>query len=169
MKICRYCGTRNEEQNKFCISCGAPLTQAAGSDGGPKGDHSGNTGAGSRGGRPEEEIIYTDAAPRSIVLCIILTVVTCGIYSFYWTYKLNNEINDLARDPDAPGGGLVIIFWLITLGIYGLYWYYKMGQKCDYIRQTNSSSGILYLILGAIGLGIVANALIQDTINRVLE
>jgi hypothetical protein len=44
-----------------------------------------------------------------------------------------------------------------------------MGQKCDYIRQHDAYSGILYLILGAFGLGIVSFALIQDSINKVLE
>ena len=64
---------------------------------------------------------------------------------------------------------MVIFLMIVTFGIYGLYWLYKMGQKCDYIRQVNGSSGVLYLILGIFGLGIVADALIQDTINKVLE
>lgn len=153
MKICRYCGTQNEDRSNFCTGCGAALEESAGR----------------RNGQPEEEIIYTDVAPRSIVLAIIFTIITFGFYGIYWMYKLNNEINELARDPDAPGGGLVIILWIVTLGIYGFYWYYKMGEKCDYIRQTNNNSGLIYLILAIIGLGIVSNALMQETINKVLE
>ena len=44
-----------------------------------------------------------------------------------------------------------------------------MVQKCDYIRQQNSYSSILYLVLGLFGLGIISYALIQDSINKVLE
>jgi hypothetical protein len=43
-----------------------------------------------------------------------------------------------------------------------------MGQKCDYIRQQDSYSSILYLVLGVFGLGIVSFALIQDSINKAL-
>jgi hypothetical protein len=44
-----------------------------------------------------------------------------------------------------------------------------MGEKCDYIAQTHTSNNVLYLVLGIFGLGIVSIALMQDTINRVLE
>ena len=84
-------------------------------------------------------------------------------------YRLNDEINELAQDEMAPGGGLVIILTVLTCGIYGLYWYYRMGEKCDYIAQTHTSNNILYLVLGIFGLGIVSIALMQDTVNRVLE
>ena len=98
-----------------------------------------------------------------------LSFVTCGIYMLYWIYRLNDEINELAQDEMAPGGGLVIILTVLTCGIYGLYWYYRMGEKCDYIAQTHTSNNILYLVLGIFGLGIVSIALMQDTVNRVLE
>ena len=154
MKICGHCGSGNDDNSRFCIHCGAPLMTQSGSDA-------------DRG--PQEEIIYTDVAPRSIPISIILSFVTCGIYMLYWIYRLNDEINELAQDETAPGGGLVIILTVLTCGIYGLYWYYRMGEKCDYIAQTNSSSNVLYLVLGIFGLGIVSVALMQDTINRVLE
>ena len=118
---------------------------------------------------PKEESIYTNAAPRSIPLAIVLSFVTCGIYMLYWIYMLNDEINELAQDETAPGGALVLILIVLTCGIYGLYWYYRMGEKCDYIAQTHTSNNILYLVLGIFGLGIVSIALMQDTINRVLE
>ena len=108
-------------------------------------------------------------APRSIPLAVILTIVTCGIYGLYWIYKLNDEINEMAQDESAPGGAMVLILFIVTCGIYGLYWLYRMGEKCDYIAQTHTSNNIVYLILGIFGLGIVAIALMQDTINRALE
>ena len=154
MKICGHCGSGNDDNSRFCIHCGAPLMTQSESDT-------------SRG--PKEEIIYTDVAPRSIPISIILSFVTCGIYMLYWIYRLNDEINELAQDETAPGGGLVIILTVLTCGIYGLYWYYRMGEKCDYIAQTHTSNNILYLVLGIFGLGIVSIALMQDTVNRVLE
>ena len=154
MKMCGHCGSGNDDNSRFCIHCGAPLEARSGSDA-------------DRG--PKEEIIYTDVAPRSIPIAIILSFVTCGIYMLYWIYRLNDEINELAQDETAPGGGLVIILTVLTCGIYGLYWYYRMGEKCDYIAQTHTSNNVLYLVLGIFGLGIVSIALMQDTVNRVLE
>lgn len=173
MKICRYCGAQNSDTNKFCIHCGAGLEQV---DSGASENKEyfesmrrerrmDEAAQDDRG----ERIIYTNVAPRSIALSIILSFVTCGIYVFYWQYKLNNEVNDLAEDSMALGGGMVVFLSIITFGIFSLYWFYKMGQKCDYIRQQNSYSSILYLVLGLFGLGIISYALIQDSINKVLE
>ena len=191
MRYCGQCGQPNEDSNSFCTRCGAPLQQNPGNDAGfnsdpvpaptafsvndlnVNGSSAGDTSGGMNGGQtytpPREEVIYTDVAPRSVAVCIILTIVTCGIYGIYWMYKLNNEINELAQDPTATSGGLVILFTILTCGIFGLYWAYKMGQKCDDIRQMNGNSGILFLILSIFGLGIVAYALMQDCINKVLE
>ena len=103
---------------------------------------------------------------RNIVVCILLSLVTCGIYGIYWMLKLNDEINLLCGDTNATSGALVVIFSLITCGIYGFYWMYKMGEKCDFIKGVQGSSGILYLLLGIFGLSIVDFCLIQDTINK---
>ena len=67
---------------------------------------------------------------------------------------------------------LCVVLSIITCGIYGIYWMYKAGEKVAYIKQRNtgeidSSSSVLYLILGIIGFGIVAYALIQSELNKV--
>lgn len=178
MKMCGHCGQGNDDNNKFCMNCGAPLQTMSQDRQSQYSENTGSRYAGdsgqrqSRSGRstfPQEEIIYTDVAPRSIPLAVILSFVTCGIYYLYWIYRLNDEVNEMAQDETAPGGGLVLLLIILTCGIYSLYWFYKMGEKCDYIAQTNTSNNIVYLLLSVFGLGIVAAALIQDTINRALE
>ena len=105
--------------------------------------------------------------PRNIVLSVVLSFVTCGIYQIYWFIKMNDEVNALANEPDAPSGIMVFLFTLITCGIYGFFWMYKMGERCDKIKgSVGGSSGILYLILGILGLSIVSYILIQDSINK---
>lgn len=110
---------------------------------------------------------------RNIALCIVLSIITCGIYGIYWMYVLNEEINGLSGEQNATGGGLVILFTIITCGIYGWYWLYKMGERADRIKESmgrpGSSSGVLYLVLGIFGLGIVAYAMMQDTINTAVN
>lgn len=106
---------------------------------------------------------------RNIAVSIILSFITCGIYGIYWMIKLNDEINELVGDTQATSGGVVYILSLITCGIYGLYWMYKMGEKCDKIKNSNSSTGVVYLILGLFGLSIINYCLMQDTINKAIQ
>lgn len=111
--------------------------------------------------------VHPGIGQRNIVLAIILSFVTCGIYQIYWMIKINDEVNLLASEPDAPSGVIVFLLSLVTCGIYGLFWMYKMGERCDRIKgSVGGSSAILYLILGVLGLGIVNYCLIQDTLNK---
>ena len=106
---------------------------------------------------------------RSIAGCIILTFVTFGIYGIYWFVKLTNETNRLAPEEATMSGGLAFLVTLCTLGIYGLYWGYKLGKKMDIISGKESNSGIIYLLLTLLGLGIIAEALAQNELNGRIE
>lgn len=105
---------------------------------------------------------------RNIVVCIILSIITCGIYGLYWLCKLNDEMNTAVNEPNPTSGGMVILFTIITCGIYGWFWLYKMGEKVDKLKgETNGSTAIIYLILGIFGLAIVDYCLIQSELNNV--
>ena len=110
---------------------------------------------------------------RNIVTCIILSIVTCGIYGIYWFIMLNDEVNTLNQDLNGTSGGMAFLFSIITCGIYSYYWLYKMGDKLDniYLKagKPQSSRGILYLILGLFGFSIVSYALMQDSINKIVS
>ena len=175
MKICPKCNSLCEDSASFCQECGAPLPTP-------------NDNAHTQENQKQQESQFQQNAyqnnynqnnyyqygstagimPRNLVLAIVFSFLTCGIYSIYWMIKLNDEVNQICGDTQATGGGLVFLFTLITCGIYGWYWMYKMGEKCDQIKGVNGSSGILYLILGIFGLGIVSYCLMQDTINKVI-
>lgn len=110
---------------------------------------------------------------RNIVVAILLSIVTCGIYGIIWMIKLNDELNALANKQGATSGGMVFLLTLVTCGIYGWFWYYKMGENVDTIKankgEASSNSPIIYLVLGLFGLGIVNYCLMQDTINKTVE
>lgn len=112
-------------------------------------------------------------AKRNIALAIVLSFVTCGLYTIYWYICLADDVNRAADTPEATSGGLVFLFTLITCGIYGLYWAYKTGEKLDDLRQkrglSSGNRGILYLVLNIIGLGIVTYALIQSELNDIAD
>ena len=110
---------------------------------------------------------------RSIAKAVIFSLITCGIYSLYWLYKLTEEAHQLAGERTTATGGMVILYTFITCGIYSIYWFYKMGITANMIREqrgmsVDSSSPVIYLLLTIFGLGIVSEALLQDTLNAAI-
>ncbi len=48
---------------------------------------------------------------RNMILQVLLMIVTCGFYSFYWFYQVTRELKDDTRNEDAsPGLWTVLLF-----------------------------------------------------------
>ena len=107
---------------------------------------------------------------RNIAVCIVLTLVTRGIYGIYWIVCLTNDVNTVSGDVNGTSGGMVVLLTIVTCGIYGIYWAYKQGEKLDFTKNNrgipSSNSGVLYLILQIFGFGIIAYALMQNELNK---
>lgn len=109
---------------------------------------------------------------RNIALCIVFSIITCGIYGIYWFIVMTDDANSIAASSDdvTASGGMAFLLTIVTCGIYRLYWAYKMGEKLDNAkteRGMNSNSGnILYLLLCIFGLDIIAYALMQNDLNQ---
>lgn len=108
---------------------------------------------------------------RNIAVCIILSIVTCGIYGIYWFICLTDDTNTV-YGAEGTSGVKAFLFNLITCGIYGLYWMYKQGEKLEDakaqrgIGNPSPYMGIIYLVLAIFGFGIISYALMQDTLNK---
>ena len=110
---------------------------------------------------------------KNIVTCIILSIVTCGIYSLYWLYCIASDINAISDDPNAMSPVLVIVLSFVTCGLFFLYWVYKSGSLLDHQKmietgRTAESRPVLYVVL-ALFFPIVTYVLMQDTINQLAE
>ena len=155
--ICPNCGSNNPDGTTFCANCGSSMNAAPNNGAVPP-----QAPQQFPGGGPIEQ--------RNIALCIILSIVTCGIYGLYWIYKLTEDVNKLTGDPNATSGGMVILLSIITCNIYMWYWLYKQGDAIDQVKASrglsSGNSGILYLILAIFGLGIVSYALMQNELNQ---
>lgn len=163
--ICPNCGSNNPADAAFCPNCGATLQ---------------NNSAPNPNAVPPQtpppQFTGTPIPPnggieqRNLALCIILSIITCGIYGLYWIYTMTEDVNRLSGNPNATSGGIVILLGIVTCGIYIWYWLYKQGDTLDQIKTQrgvpSSNSGILYLILGIVGLSIVSYALIQNELNN---
>ena len=110
---------------------------------------------------------------RSIAACIILSLVTCGLYGLYWLACLANDANTVSGRQNDTSGGLVVIFSIITCNIYQIYWMYKAGEKIDTARQMrglpSQNNGLVYLLLTLFGFSIIAWALLQNELNNMTD
>lgn len=107
---------------------------------------------------------------KNIALCIVFSIITCGIYSWYWLYSLAEDVNAVANREDGPSGGMVLLFTIITCGIYGWYWLYKAGDALEQERAARGKAqgylAILFLVLAVVGLGIISYAIMQSELNE---
>lgn len=106
---------------------------------------------------------------RNIALCILFTILTCGIYGLYWMVVLNDDMLD-ALNEYGTSGTLVLVLDIVTCGIYGLYWIYQMGQRVDRLNamygRRSDNSGLLYLLISILGFSIVAYGVTQNELNN---
>lgn len=152
MSFCRNCGAKISDDTSFCPNCGARVSE-------------GNASGESSSTNAVTTVRRYTVAERNIAVAIILDILTCGLYGIYWMVKLNDEMLEVSNE-EGSGGLLVLALTILTCGIYGFFWYYKMGKCVDKTRGgVESSTGILYIVLAVLGLGIVNYALIQDAIN----
>lgn len=197
--ICKSCGKEIAPGTKFCMSCGAPAPEQTQSYQQPQYNAPPQpqyTAPQQPYGAPQQPYYGAPQQPygapqqpyygapqqagfapapitkRNIVTCILLSIVTCGIYGLYWFVCMVNDLNTASRSQNATSGGMVFLLSLITCGIYMIYWLFKAGDQVAAAKrfatgQNVSGQGILYLLLSIFGLGIVVYCLIQNELNQV--
>lgn len=161
--FCPNCGQFHNDTSKFCPNCGSPVQPAQQPN--PSQPNGWQPNAPANGYRAP--IRY-----RNIGLCVVLSIVTCGIYGIYWMVCLIDDLNIACEQPQDTSGLTVFLLSLVTCGIYMIYWCYKAGDKVTYIRRragapVDSNTSTLYLILAIFGLALVNYCLIQSELNNV--
>lgn len=108
---------------------------------------------------------------KNIVLNVILSIVTCGIYSIVWFINITDDVKEYSGDQEMQSGGVAFLLTLITCGIYGYFWAYKIGKLIENIQTNNGltakDNSILYIVLQFIGLGIVNYCIMQNDLNEI--
>ena len=173
--FCKNCGKEINEGTKFCPNCGqecsamADVTKAANdmfnatekqiasAVDDVRQSFNGENGNITPNGR---EKLKDD---RGLASYIILSIITCGIYSYYFLYKLAHDVN-IACENDkqtTPGLAAFIILSFVTCGIYACYWYYKLGNRlaanASYYGmnfQENGTTVLMWFIFGMLLCGI---------------
>ena len=73
---------------------------------------------------------------RSLIAYILLCLVTCGIYGYYFIYTVARDINIACADDDeeTAGLGVYLLLSIVTCGFYNIYWMYRLGNR---LTKTN--------------------------------
>lgn len=113
---------------------------------------------------------------RSVIGWLLLSIVTCGIYSYYFLYCLARDINVMCQDDgdSTPGLAAFILLSFVTCGFYAYYWYYKIGNRLQanaprygLMFQENGTTVLMWQIIGVLlcGLGPIfaMNIIIKNT------
>ena len=96
-KYCEKCGNKINEGAKYCDGCGAQV------------------------GFNEEYPSHPKFVKRDMVMAIVLSFLTCGIYGIYWFITMTDDSNTLV-DNKTASGGTAFLYCLVTCGIYFFYW-----------------------------------------------
>lgn len=187
-KFCFKCGKELDDSAVFCSGCGAnqQLNTTSTTDDNVNTNTNNDTATTTQQQPTQttsnEQTTYTTNTQsntngytrslvknRSIVLSIILSIITCGIYGLFWYAFMVDDANKVSGEYDSTSGGLTILYSLLTCGLYKIYWSYKVGKQLynaglNYGKDISDNS-ILYLILSLFGLSIISDALIQNDLN----
>ena len=164
---CPSCGSKTSPGATFCSNCGKPIgTQAPA--GGTTWSPEPPRPQGSQGGGT-----YAGQFTSKIAMDIILTIITCGIYMWFWQYRQMNALNYLLGEEKFK-------FWtwflltLVTCGLYHIYYEYVMSQSLQEVqrrrgRQVSNELPVLSIVLCIFGLSIIIDAIQQNEINKIFD
>ena len=112
---------------------------------------------------------------RGLAGLIIFSIITFGIYGYYWIYKLAYDVNAICEGDGKKTSGLLkyILFGIITFGIYNLVWLYMLGdrlqdnaQKYNLSFKESGGTILLWYLLGSfiiVGPFIALHIIIKNT------
>ncbi len=103
---------------------------------------------------------------RSVIAVVLLSIITCGIYSIYWFYVTANDLNESDSEEPLMNYILALLLGIITCGIYEIYWLYKFYKKLD--KVVNTDNCVLHLILSILVTPYIGAAVAQSSINSFL-
>ena len=107
-----------------------------------------------------------------IVTGIVLSFVTCGIYNVIWNKKQFEALNILLGREEFKFT-LWLVLSLLTCGLFHIYYEYKMGNELHHYLKGQGVEGtaalpIIGLVLSCFGLTVIADAIYQQEINKLI-
>ena len=183
--FCSHCGKEIQPGTKFCPACGADVSaQTKVVDSANKAFKAAEGELNSAVNEVRDTIQKGDAAGagerltdnRGLISYILLSVITCGIYSYYFIYKMAHDVNIACSGDGEETGGLLqyVLLSIVTCGLYSLYWEYKLGNRLasnapryGLSFAENGTTVLVWRLLGAllcvVGTFVGTNILIKNS------
>jgi hypothetical protein len=122
------------------------------------------------------EIVTIEGQPykkREPLGVLGLSIITLGIYWFYWYYKINDEIRHFQKDDNVrPGIALlaVTLGWLIIvppfISVYNTSLHVvQMEQGAGIQQELSPALNVILLLVVAVGVGMYS----QEHFNRIWD
>lgn len=109
---------------------------------------------------------------NDIIVCILLSVLTCGIYGIIWFIRLTDDCSKASGD-NSMNGLTSFLLTILTCGIYSWYWNYQMGKRIATAQEKRNlpvtDNSAIFLILSLIKFDIISYILIQLELNKLAE
>lgn len=93
---------------------------------------------------------------RSVVMVIVLSIITFGIYALVWMVKTKNEMN--------TQGANIPTAWLLIVPIVSIWWMWKYSGGVEHVTRGKFSQVIAFILMFV--LGVIGMAIIQDAFNK---
>ena len=104
---------------------------------------------------------------RNIGVCVLLTIVTCGIYGIVWVVKMLREAVQIKDQTDDGMAEILLGIFLCPVGFYMAE--KKFNEGCQARGIAHEDRSVMYLVLGFVGLGIVDYIMMQSDLNKISD
>ncbi|WP_295160370.1 DUF4234 domain-containing protein [uncultured Brachyspira sp.] len=110
---------------------------------------------------------------KNPIQVVLLSIVTCGIYYYYWLYLTTKEIKEFTEN-EALDPLKTVLFTIVTCGIFGIYWYYKMSpvvfkELPEKVGAKVEEDKIKTVFILSIFIQVVSCYLMQTKLNEIWE
>ena len=118
---------------------------------------------------------------RGIIRYILLTIITCGVYAFWYQHKLAKDINTICEGDGKKTGGLLklVFFGIITFGVYIFVWYFGVenrlianAERYGVKLSVDGKAIVLWKLFGVFLFGVgplVAEYIIMNNTNMLAD
>lgn len=106
---------------------------------------------------------------RSVATVIILSIITCGIYSLYWSYVTINALDEEGGASNmSPVLQFVLMFFYVGMVLFGI----NANANINAIRERRGlptrDNQVAWLLLGLF-IPIVLVGIVQNEINQLAD
>lgn len=152
---CSKCGKELTPDSQFCPDCGTPVKNAA---------HIAQQAEAKKAAINKPDVAVPQELYINMVLHIILSFCTLGIYNLVWVYKISQYVNR-EKESYSLSPTLNVILGLF-IPPYLIYWTWRYSKDLNSVLgHEEGDTVILQTILTALGLFIIPVIMMQSKIN----